>query len=206
MELTTYEMAHQGKGLYNRGLLETADFTIYPYARHVQYPPDTLYSLYRAMVAEETLERVFYSEKKPDIISFCEYFDRAVLFIATTPDVKKILGAVWFTEPVQNFKANVGIWYSRVAHGDVARDITDRTIRFAMDSFHWRVIWAFTPWRMAARHGLFIGFNIVATLPQFVLHRSGKPMNMYVLKRGEYYYASNRRKIRQQGFLDAIGA
>ena len=187
MELTTYEMAHHGKGLYNRGLLETADFTIYPYARHVQYPPDTLYHLYRAMVAEETLERVFYSEHKTDIISFCEYFDRAILFLATTPDVQHILGAVWFTDPMKNCKANISVWYSRRAHGEMARDITDRTVRFAMDAFHWKTLWAFTPWRLAHRHALLTGFTFVATLPQFIVHRSGKPMDMHVLKRGEYY-------------------
>ena len=171
-------------------LLRAEHYTIYPYARGLWYPPDTLYAVYAAMVADRSLRRVLYAEKYLDLEAFCAYFQGAALYIAVTPDNNTVLGAVWFTGVTEQ-KSNIGIWAVRRMRGLMAQQMVDRVCTFAFQLYGWRTIWGKTPWTAALYLGLRIGFEHVATVPDATTTARGKTLPLYVVRRNNPLYTEN---------------
>lgn len=151
-------------------VLQDDALTILPYARGV-YAPDTLYGLWRLMYDNNALRQVFYMQavrherERGDLPFFMEYFTNAWLFLVY--DQETLAGAVWFTDTTA-YKGNIGVFYRKASRGAFAREATDRVCRFAFQHGGYRMIWGFTPWRAALQLGLEIGFELIATLPDYV--------------------------------------
>lgn len=150
-----------------QSLLATKTVTVVPYGRGEGYPADTLYHAWKAMHDAQALARVFYEQPVHDLEAFCEYMTHAVLFLAVTRESPSVVGAVWFTG-VTPERGNIGIWYRKELWGEYSRTLTRRVCTYAFHTFGWRHMFGFTPWRAAAQHGLTLGWQAIATLPQFV--------------------------------------
>lgn len=183
--MTRTEQDANGRGTAQ--LLRTPDYTIFPYARGLWYPPATLYAVYTAMVADRSLYRVLYEAQRLDLEAFMAYFTGAALYLAVAPDNDTLLAAVWFTA-VTDHKAQIGIWAARQARGILAQRIVAHVIQFAFALYHWQTIWGLTPWRAALDLGLRIGFVHVATVPGFITTGRGKTLPMYVVRKDAVRY------------------
>lgn len=182
MPLIEQDLARKANHNYAAYLLEGEFFKIWPYARSAGYPPDTLYALWKAMQAEDGVRRVLYESKRLDLEAFMAYFSDALVYIATTKDLQHVLGTVWFTA-IKKQQAQVGIFFSRRAQGNLARNITNRVLLFAFATYQWQTIWGLTPWRMAARHGVLLGFKHIATVPDFIeMPYAHKRMPLHVIR------------------------
>lgn len=161
------------------------------------YPPDTLYTLWKAMQLDKATDKVFTQapgdsaepQTLGDLVDFVRMFEpqgqQRVLLIATS--VKgagatdaDLAGMVWFDDFLGG-RCAINAFYRRRYWGHPAREATRLALRWGFDAFAVPAIWAYTPWANAASHAEAVGMSKVARLPDYLVI-GGTPRDLVILR------------------------
>ena len=168
-------------------LLTGEQVQLFPYQRAV-YGRDTLYWMWRMVEAEGTSATIFYTQgcaheaERGDLVEFVRYFSdplRHVLTVVRLSD-RLPIGLVWFDRVADQRHGLIGVWYQRHTTR-LAREGTRLATRYAFEVLGFARLDGWTPWKPAVRHGLALGWQPVATLPQLIT-LDGTPHDVYVLR------------------------
>lgn len=159
---------------------------LWPYAPGYFGGPDFLYTLWQRLRDDRAIDRVFWSHvpfedsPQPTYEFFSGYMDkRALMLIVQDRTNGELAGMIWFDDIVLGHRASLNLWYPRRYWGAPAREATAMATRYAFKVHGWRHLFGLTPWKLAMRHGLALGWQ-AQTVPNYALVRD-QVRDLYIL-------------------------
>lgn len=159
--------------------------TIIPYIRGIS-PRETLLHWWLLLEECKGVPSIFWSQAcaaetlRGDPIAFCAAFANRLACGIYANTTQNLVGFTWIEHIKLGHHAQFGMWYSRRAWGNVARDGTFLTTQLVFEAVNIQALYGFTPWKLALRHGLTLGWKHVGTLPGFAIVRDER-RDMYVM-------------------------
>lgn len=170
---------------------------------------DTIFYLWRMMEEENATKYVFYGqdyepEDEPlrgDLVDFVRYFEPLVgdtkQILITQTQADELMGYSWYEKITLGVRANCGVFYKRKFWGSMAREASRASIDWAFDKLEIKELIAYTPWKWAINHCLWLGMTVIDTVPAMCLLNNiprriefkGKPLEVTVLRisKEEFY-------------------
>ena len=164
---------------------------LWPYVPGV-YGRDALYRVWRLIEDHQAALRCFWDQAilpttGGDLASFVKTFDgtpgRFLLMVESIRS-NQLCGCLWFTEIQPGHQAFISIFMAKAARGKATEEASALAIRYAMESYQLRQLWAVTPWPDAAHLCERMGFWREAILPDFAWVRGERyPVMVFRLTR-----------------------
>jgi hypothetical protein len=161
---------------------------IWPYIRG-EYARDTLYHLWSMVEATGDTGHLLWGSNDPpaikgDLEAFIRYFSDAnrIVVVVAKEDGSDIVGFLWFDDLIPEHRCFGSVYIKPQYRGAVGNEGISLACDYVFELFKVQAIWGVTPWR-AARHACHqVGFQTVATLPQFT-KVEGKVLDAYVVRK-----------------------
>lgn len=151
------------------------------------FPRDTLYLLWRMVEEARGAPLLFYppgAEESTcgDLTEFVSTFSspgRITLVAQSLGETPELMGMIWFDQLEIGRRANVNVFFRPAYYGPPVTDLARLALTWAFEALRLGSVWAFTPWATAGQLCTRMGFEAVATLPEFVLV-AGTPTDIHV--------------------------
>jgi len=167
-------------------LLTGEHVRLWPYSSHIS--PTALVYLWQKINEAGMAHRVFWphaqkaEQQTLNLEFFLSTMHGALPLLVQDLGTGSIGGLVWFDDVHVGFRGSINLFYERRLWGIKAREGTAIATRYGFEAFGFQSIWGITPWKIAARHGLKLGYKHVATLPKYACVQ-GELHDVYVFKR-----------------------
>lgn len=149
---------------------------LWPYVPGV-YGRDALYRVWKMIEDHHASLRCFWDQGRlpdvgGDLVNFVKTFDgtpgRLLLMVEGLLS-RQLCGCLWFTEMQPGYQAFISIFMAKAARGKATEEAARLAIRYSLDTYNFRQLWAATPWPDAAYLCQRMGFEPEATLRDFAM-------------------------------------
>ena len=160
--------------------------TLVPHVRGIS-ARDTLLRWWLLMEQHGGGEKIFWSQtilhenQRGDPLAFIESFHHRLAYGVYDRNTEELVGFNWFEQIKPQKQAQYGLYFIKDAWGDPAAEATELATTYAFGTLGLKIIWGFTPWRVAAQHVRKLGWHHEATLHGYAWINN-KPCDLYVMK------------------------
>ena len=160
--------------------------TLVPYIRGIS-PRDTLLRWWLLMDQAKGQDKIFWGQtvlhenQRGDPLAFMEAFHHRFAYGVYDRQTEELIGFNWLEHIKPQKQAQYGLFYDRKAWGESAGEATELATTYAFGTLGLKIVWGFTPWVLAVKHVLKLGWHHEATLHGFAWI-DGKAHDMYVMK------------------------
>lgn len=161
---------------------------LWPYARGV-YARDVLYRLWLMVEESKDMGNLFWGSQDPEAIrgdlpSFCKFFDdpNRVLIVVATPDGSDLIGFLFFDDFVTDYRCFGSVYIKPDYRGTETREAITMSCDLIFNKFHLEAIWGATLSKAAVLACRMVGFEQMATLPEFT-RVDGQVRDAYIVRK-----------------------
>ena len=147
------------------------EIRLWPYVPGV-YRRDALYRVWALMEQDGETIRAFWDrasspETCADLASFIKTFDGVpTTQLAMVEGPGGLIGCIWCSEIMIGHQAFISIWMRKDSR-TYAQAAAIQAITHAFQAWELRQLWAITPWHNALALAVRLGFEHIATLPDY---------------------------------------